>query len=131
MDFSALNRVDEYGNKMSLRPDGVIALYLAKENRTRLIGSVGETSQGRPFYDKVVKEENRFRKTDAWGLNWDVLELLPLEAVIRLRSEIATYMIMAREAKSAGDFLFFKTQGFERQFFIPVSAFSVQPLVKS
>ena len=127
MDFAAiLNRTEETGNRLVCRDSGKLELYL-KGQAVRHIGRVGVTEKGTVFYDKIVKEVNRFRKTDSWGLNWAVLEVLPSEAVIRLRSEKSVYMINAGDARARGDFLHFKTQGFERQFFIPISVFSVVP----
>lgn len=124
--FASLNSQDADGNTLSVDDHGTVSLRLKRENmRLRIIGGVGVTDKGTPFYDKVVKEGNRFRKTDSWGLNWAILETLPSEAVIRLRSENGTYKIKAADARIAGSFLWFKDQGFERQFFVPVSAFSV------
>jgi hypothetical protein len=60
------------------------------------------------------------RKNDSWGINWSILENMDQSAYLYVITEKARYSIRVRDALDKGEFLHFKTQGFERQFFVPV-----------
>jgi hypothetical protein len=111
---------DEYGNKLEFK-NRKLFLDLASESKTRQIGMIEKTGKGTIVYHKRNMKEavHVMRKNDSWGLHWDIIENLPDEAFILIESDMKSYYIRIADAKRFGEFLWFKTQGFERQFFIP------------
>ena len=117
--FEAFNITDQAKNSLQAENDGTLYLALASEKRRRGIGQLIKKS-GKTHYLKKVREEHRFRKTDSWGIHWEVMNKLDEESYIGVRTELGIYRIKVSEAKEKGEFLWFKNEGFERQFFIPV-----------
>lgn len=121
-----LNCVDSVGNKLIATPVGgmlQVGLKLANESRVRDLGKLLKRDN-KIVYTKYVDEKNIFRKANAWGLNYKILSTLPDDASIELHSKTKSYTISVSEAKKNGKFLFFKEQGFEKQWFIPLNHWS-------
>ena len=64
-----------------------------------------------------------YLKNPSWGIHWEVLASLSDSDCINIQTEFCTYWIDAKKARKVGNFLHFKNQGFEKQFFIPVNEF--------
>lgn len=122
-----LNCIDTVGNKLTatlINGTLQLGLKLVSESRTRDLGKLVKRSN-KIFYTKYVDEKNIFRKANAWGLNHKILSTLPEDAVVELSSKTKKYNISVKEALSKGKFLFFKEQGFEKQYFIPLDYWSI------
>lgn len=125
--MKTVHKQDDFGNKLTLHNTGQIHLQLKGERRPRYIGKFIKENH-LWHYEKMLKEEHRMIKNDSWGLNWSIVEKMDPEAIITLTTEKARYSIRVRDARDNGEFLHFKSQGFERQFFIPLKHWSVTSL---
>lgn len=121
------HKVDDFGNKLTLHNTGQVHLHLKGESRPRFIGKFVKEKHVW-HYEKRIKEEHRMIKNDSWGLNWSLIEKMDPEAIVTLITEKARYSIRVRDARDKGEFLHFKTQGFERQFFVPLKEWTVTEL---
>ena len=79
-------------------------------------------------YRKYIKQEaHEFHKTQSLGLNWDILSHLTPRDYIRIvvdtgKSKIV-HTMSVRKALGYQDFKQFKSQGYEKQLFIPIDDF--------
>ena len=121
------NHTDEEGNELFCNTSGKLYLKLAGEKTSRMVGSVGRKG-GRIKYIKPVKEKNRHRKSNSWGICWAVLNKMPNDGEIIFYSPEAIYSIEVARARGKGQFLFFKKAEFERQFFVPIKAWTIERL---
>jgi len=112
---------DDNGNKIGLF-NGTIKLKLASEGRTRDIGKL-KVIKGVLHYVKIMKEKHVFKKTKSWGLNDHVIQSLPEDCVVIISTERKKYQTTVKEVRKHADYLWFKTVGFERQIFMPLSKF--------
>ena len=71
---------------------------------------------------KIEKEKDRFKKTDSWGINYELFQLIT--GTINIKTEIGIYRIGKREAQIWHRVMHFKEQGYETQCFVPVSRFT-------
>ena len=133
--LSKLNCVDEKGNELisgqvNSSPHIVsIGLKLVSETRTRDLGKIMENRvkrDGSLIYKKHVNEKNIFRKTNSWGIDYQVLSSLPDTATLEFKSPTKLYKISAPDARQHGSFLHFKNQGFEKQIFVPLSYWDIK-----
>ena len=111
--------LEDDGNKLICK-NGLLTLKL--KGSTRKIGGLYESDKNsKTYYVKSSLKEHLhvFRKNDSWGLMNCVLEQLPEDSIIVLHSDKARYRISLSDAKKKGSFLYFKTKGFEKQFFVP------------
>lgn len=118
MSLPNFNEIDEIGNKLTCI-DGKLSLFLSNERRARSIGSFRKGSKVDFFYEKFEYHKDVFRANDSWGINYNVLEKLPDNSGIIVKTRERTYKISKKKALEAGSFLWFKEQGLERRFFIP------------
>lgn len=121
------NHIDDEGNKLSCSREGKLRLKLAEETTYRMVGVVGRRG-GIIKYIKSVKEKNRHRKSNSWGICWAVLSRMPDDGEIIFHSTEAIYSISVARARGKGQFLFFKRSGFEKQFFVPIKCFTIEKL---
>tara|TARA_R100001198_G_C5243345_1_gene221703 strand:+ start:29240 stop:29629 length:390 start_codon:yes stop_codon:yes gene_type:complete len=112
---------DSAGNKLTIA-GGEVKLDLAHKTKTRNIGRFIKTSEN-TIYFKRARERNMFLKKPSWGIHWEVLNLLSDNDSINITTEFCTYWVNVKKAKETGEFLHFKNQGFEKQFFIPIESF--------
>jgi hypothetical protein len=125
-NLKMFNCSDMYGN--TLKIDDCNNLFLTLPNFKRNIGSiiVDNSENILIYYKEISFNKHLFRKTNSIGFNWVVLDKLRNEDMIHVldKDETKLYIINVEEAKKVGSFLFFKSQGFEKQFFISVSHFN-------
>lgn len=104
-------------NELSMRGP---KLMLKVNNASRDIGRLEKLPDERIVYSKMLREhEHTFRKNNSWGLHYEIIKALEPESIIRINSDERDYFLTAKEALELGEFLWFKTQGFERQIFVP------------
>jgi hypothetical protein len=116
-----LNCIDSVGNRLSAIPHEKmlhLRLKLTTESKPRDIGKLFKRD-GKIIYSRYTDEKNIFRKDNSWGLNYKVVETLPDDAEIELKSKLRTYTISSVDAKKSGK-KHFKEQGFELQTFVPL-----------
>ncbi len=112
------------GNNLQISRKGAIKLILPN-GRCRNIGKL-EVKNGITIYFKRVSPRYIFKKTNAWGINWQILSRLPNDAVIMLKcTNGIMYSIYAYHARLYGEFLHFKNKGFELQYFIPLKYWKI------
>lgn len=84
-------------------------------------------------YRKYIKQEaHEFHKTQSLGLNWDILShLTPRDNILIVvdtgKSKIV-HTMSVRKALDYQDFKQFKSQGYEKQLFIPIADFKTQEI---
>jgi len=122
-------RKDEQGNEFRLEDNGEMFLNITKEKKKRKIGALIKQQDGTFAYHKRVKEKHIFRANKSWGLNWQVIkEVLPDGVEIIVETEKRLYKIGKAEALEKGEFLWFKSVGFEKQIFVPIKYWTVYKL---
>ena len=121
------NSEDGQGNELVCMDGGKLFIRLAMEEKSRLIGTV-KRRNGVVKYFKPVKEKNRHRKTNSWGICWMVLNRMPEDGEIVFYSPEAVYSIKVGRARERGSFLHFLKEGFEKQFFVPVKDWTIERL---
>lgn len=119
-----MKKIDRDGNVLSVDENGNITLKLLFENRTRKIGKLKKIN-GITTYFKKNRVSNIYKKTNSWGIHWEILDSLEPADIISISDDFGCYYhILVKDALSCGDFLHFKKEGFEKQFFIPIENFS-------
>jgi hypothetical protein len=123
-------KTDSAGNELKLYAGGLVTLKLAHEQRERNLGTITRSVDGSVFYNKHVKEvEHIYRKLNAWGFHYAVLESLDPATTIRVISDVKVYSIKAKEALEVAKYLHFKNEGFEKQAFVELTKFKTMGLV--
>jgi len=106
---------------------GEVVLQLNSENRTRRLGFLANNESGVLSYYKHEKEKDVFRKTNAWSINYNVLQYLPYpNSMINIKSEQGIYRISKEKALQVGDFMFFKSSGIEKKIYVRKIFFDVE-----
>lgn len=104
--------------------------YLLTRNRAtykydrKLVGELCRQGELVSLY-KHERERDRFHKTDAWGINYELFQLVT--GTINIKSEAGIYRIDKRTAEIWHRVMHFKQQNLELQCFIPVSKFTFTP----
>lgn len=112
---------DNAGNEYYLADKGKLYLKLTSERHPRLIGVLHRTKSGLIILHKDVKESNIFLRNDSFGIPYDIINKV---YGIQINCGGVVYTILSKDALEKGSFLWFKNQGFERQFFIPRKYFN-------
>jgi len=108
---------------------GEVVLQLNSEKRTRRLGFLAKNENAVLSYYKHEKEKDVFRKTNAWSLNYNVLQYLPYpNSMINIKSEQGIYRISKEKALQVGDFMFFKSSGIEKKIYVQKIFFDVEAL---
>ena len=98
---------------------GEVVLNLNSENRVRKLGFMKENEKGVMSYYKHEKEKDVFRMTNAWSLNWNIIQYLPFpNSMINIKSENGIYRITKEKALECGEFMFFKKSGIEKKIYV-------------
>ena len=106
---------------------GEVVLRLNSENRTRRLGFLANNENGVLSYYKHEKEKDVFRKTNAWSINYNVLQYLPYpNSMINIKSEQGIYRVSKEKALQVGDFMFFKSSGIEKKIYVQKLFFDVE-----
>ena len=115
---------DASGNKINYH-NGSLILSLSS-GYCRDIGSIKEKpSGGLIFYKDLSSKKHILKVTKSLGFAYDVIKKLGENDSIWIRlDKKKVYKINAQKARDVGSFLWFKRQGFERQFFVPLELFS-------
>lgn len=94
-----------------------IKLKLKKEKFARLLGYV-KTSE-KTLYCNRDSKKHLLVKADSYGFNYNLLnEAKRFDKVLLCIDKIDKYLIPKEFILSNGSFLWFKTEGFERQIFL-------------
>lgn len=115
---------DDYSNKLRFE-NKKLYLELSTESRERNIGEIKSSSTLIYLKKKIKESVHLMRKNDSWGLHWDVIDNLPEDAQVVIHSDKEKYQISVKKIKEVGEFLWFKTQGFERQIFVKRSFWEI------
>jgi len=133
---------DKGGYSIGCRYDGFVAEILFKnysltdEKEVRTIGRLlYDWEKDIVTYRKYIKQsEHEFHTTQSLGLNWDVLSHLTARDNILIivdtgKSKIV-HSMSVRKAIGYQDFKQFKSQGFEKQLFIPIADFKKKEVIE-
>ena len=128
------------GYSIGFRYDGFTAEILFKSNNffddkePKVIGRLlYNWEKDVVTYRKYIKQEaHEFHKTQSLGLNWDILShLTPRDNILIVvdtgKSKIV-HTMSVRKALGYQDFKQFKSQGYEKQLFIPIADFKTQEI---
>ena len=108
---------------------GEVVLQLNSEKRTRRLGFLAKNENGVLSYYKHEKEKDVFRKTNAWSINYNVLQYLPdNNSMINIKSEQGIYRISKHKALEIGEFMFFKSSGIEKKIYVRKIFFDAEEL---
>ena len=108
---------------------GEVVLQLNSEKRTRRLGFLAKNENGVLSYYKHEKEKDVFRKTNAWSINYNILQYLPYpNSMINIKSEQGIYRINKQKALDVGDFMFFKSSGIEKKIYVQKIFFDTEGL---
>jgi hypothetical protein len=108
---------------------GEVVLRLNSEKRTRRLGFLAKNENAVLSYYKHEKEKDVFRKTNAWSLNYNVLQYLPYDnSMINIKSEEYIYRITKEKALQVGEFMFFKSSGIEKKIYVQKIFFDTEGL---
>jgi len=119
---------DEDGQLTLDSKTGDILLRLATEKRIRNIGWLTKNTNGFISYYKNDEEKQVFKKANSWSINYNVFRFLPAnESTINIRTERGIYRITKKRGIESGSFLYFKTSGIERKFYINRDFFTFEP----
>lgn len=108
---------DDQGNIISVLNNRIM-LTLKKERRARLIGVIHDDEKF--LYVKRNRNRHLHKKTNSYGYNDFVLRNTKRFNHILLQDVSGKYLIPVNEILTKGNYLFFKTEGFERQVFFPL-----------
>lgn len=106
---------DNYGNRLYDKK-GTIFLDLVKGQRPLRIAKINKTEGALEMYRDYGK--HLFFKANAFGFNYELLVATKFKNIVLSTSEKEVFVIPIRFILDEGEFLFFKTQGFETQIFI-------------
>lgn len=123
---------DKHGNKLKIDMNGNIALKVSGSNRIRDIGKVFVVDEEIKTYRKIVKKKHIMYTGDAWGINYEVLSMLPDDAVVRFvyPEGNKVYELTKKEiVETYGYYSHFKQQGFELQMFVARKDWNIRPFI--
>lgn len=109
---------DEGGNKLRVQQNDKLTVLtlLLKGDKPRKIGTV--TKSTRTIQMKRRKDIHLFRKGNAYGFCYYVLNNQTSIDYVSLSDELNHWKVPVKFILDNGKFLFFKEQGFEKQIFL-------------
>jgi hypothetical protein len=113
--------VDGMGNEIIVFHNNnmlTLSLKLSGEKSSRELGFIDMKS--RKFHVKRKREKHLFKKNSSYGFNHKLLNDAKHFDTIVLEDEHLTWEIPREFILKNGSFLHFKSDGFERQIFIPL-----------
>lgn len=113
---------DEQGNYFQVEEKNgwlTVKLKLCKENTLRQLGKVELKTKTLEL--KRSKEKHLFRKNDSYGFNEHFIRTAKTFDKIQLDDDDGTYVFPKNIILEKGSYLHFKSIGFERQLFLPLS----------
>jgi hypothetical protein len=119
---------DESGNKIQNFKKGTIKLFLASEKRGRTIGVVNKQERWLTMRRKQAKHLHY--KSNSYGFNYEVISRAKQFDKVLLTDETGSYLIPNKKILEDGSFLWFQSQGFERQIFLKleeIKKYKVEP----
>jgi hypothetical protein len=118
------NFKDSNGNKIEYN-NGSLILSLSS-GYCRHIGNIEvKPSGGLTFYKELSSKKHILRANKSIGFAYNVINKLGENDSIWIRlDKKKVYKINAQKARDVGSFLWFKRQGFEQQYFVPLEHFS-------
>lgn len=115
---------DECGNALLCVSNGkriklilkLISEQTPTKKKSRRLGIINKAVK--TFYIRRKRERHLFLKTNSYGFNYKILSEALLFDKIRLIDDVAEWLIPKKFILEEGKFLFFKSEGFEKQIFI-------------
>ena len=94
-------------------------VHLTIGSRKKIIGRIIQEDKYK-IYFKTEKLEDRFKKTNAWSLNYALLDWLDGDDVVQIKIKRSSliYWLTVKECITFGSFLWFKDSGIERKLYI-------------
>lgn len=110
---------DKFGNTI-YQKDKSIYLYLKEKQQTRKLGAIS------PKNELFIRRFNKhiFRKLDAYGFNYSLLQILNPDMKVIVKEEDGTELhTTVKDILQLGDAKQFIQDGFELQIFLPRTLF--------
>ena len=93
-------------------------LYLNLNGKKRVIGKLVKDGDGLKLVKKLDEYNHTMRANDSWGMCYAIIEALDDGDTVEVLTAKRTYKATVKTIKEQGEFLWFKTQGFEKQIFL-------------
>ena len=100
-------------------------IKLKEREERRVIALVKKNKAGDDYIEIEKKEKHIFQKNNSRGFNYDLISNLPkdMDTVVRRVEKKKYYKIRVGDMLENGNFLHFLTNGYERQYFVPMECF--------
>lgn len=103
-------------NNIWYKVEETIYLKLASEDKNRTLGKV----KGDIFFCKRVRDKHLFRQNSSYAFNINIIEQLGVN-YIELYEDSGIFKFPVDVLRQYGEYLHFKSEGFERQLFLPLT----------
>lgn len=118
--------IDMNWNKIYLSATEKILIKLREREERRVLALVKKYKDGREYIELAKKERHIFTKNNSWWINYTIISNLPkdMDIVINRVEKKKYYRLTVWEMLENGNFLHFLQNWFEKQYFVPISAFN-------
>lgn len=121
---------DLLGSRLFIR-DSQVFLRLAGEQKELRLGKLYYSRKGALVLEKTIEERHVLQAAQAVGFCDDMLRHLPKETVLVVRYQGRVLWLTIEDARKVGFYLYFKKQGFERQFFVKLADFKERKTIET
>ncbi len=117
--------IDSNGNKIYLSATEKILIKLKEREERRVIALVKKDKEGKDYLEIVKKEKHIFAKNNSRWFNYSVISNLPKDmyVVVYRVEKKKYYRIDVGKMLESWNFLHFLLNGYEKQYFVPISCF--------
>jgi hypothetical protein len=119
------SKKDYTGNELRVYRDSTapevldIRLYVKAKKEERKLGLVDK--EKRTLYISRDRSKHLLTSNNSYGFNYLLLNEAKTFDIVLIRDSVSAFRVPRSVLLNKGEFLFFKTQGFEKQIFVPLS----------
>ena len=117
--------IDDYGNKIYLSATEKLLIKLKEKGERRVLALVRKNKDGEYYLEMTRKEKHIFSKNNSRGFNYTIISNLPkdMDVVVKREESNRYYKIKVGDMLQNWNFLHFLLNGYEKQYFVPISCF--------
>lgn len=117
--------MDTNGNKIYLSATEKILIKLKERDERRVIALVKKNKAGEDYVEIEKKEKHIFHKNNSRWFNYELISNLPkdMDVVVKRAEYWRYYKMKVKDMLESWNFLHFLMNGYERQYFVPMSCF--------